>query len=146
MTIRRATAADYDAMAEMGQHFLNATPYGQCVSASAETLASFTRSIGGLDTAILLVADTGDRLVGMVAGWVFPHPFSGQLVASELVWWVEPDARGSVGVRLLQAFETWAVERGATAIQMIAPEGSSIGTLYERRGYRRVEALYQRGV
>lgn len=144
MTIRRATEQDFDGMADMSEHFLSATPYGTLLDASPDTLVSFMRSLAGLETAAMWVAESDGRLVGMVAGWVFQHPFSGQPIASELVWWVEPEARGTVGIRLLDAFETWAKKRGATGIQMIAPESSSIGALYERRGYRRVETLYQR--
>jgi hypothetical protein len=57
------------------------------------------------------------------------------------MWWVEPAARGC-GLALLKRAERWALETGATAIQMSAPE-ARVGRLYERRGYRLVEMTYQ---
>jgi GNAT superfamily N-acetyltransferase len=63
-------------------------------------------------------------------------------MAFEVVWWVEPEARGD-GVRLLRAAEDWAIEQGIGKMQMVAPN-ERVGALYERMGYLPVETSYQR--
>lgn len=85
------------------------------------------------------------ELMGALGAAVLPDPNDGELVGSEMFWWVAPEARGH-GMGLLNAYETWAVnEMGAKRIGMVhllslAPE--KMGKLYERRGYKATEVHY----
>jgi len=57
-------------------------------------------------------------------------------------WWVTPGQRGD-GVRLLRAAESWAIERGAKTLQMIAPT-ERVGQFYARMGFTRADISYQK--
>lgn len=90
----------------------------------------------------------GEDLEGVLGVTVHPDPNDGELVANEQFWWVEPEARGN-GVRLLQAFEAWAHERGCTRLMMVhlidlTPE--KLEKLYTRMGYRKVEVHYMKEI
>jgi hypothetical protein len=69
---------------------------------------------------------------------------SGERVGCETAWWLDPKVRGgSTSLRMLDAAEQWALDEACSAFQMIAPEGSSVGRLYARRGYVPVETVWQ---
>jgi hypothetical protein len=82
-------------------------------------------------------------MIGIVA---YRHPLSGVPTAGEVMWWLDPSARGG-GLALLRHAERWAAETGAEQIQMIAPAANArVGRLYARRGYRPLETSYQAAV
>lgn len=78
----------------------------------------------------ILLAQVGPSLLG---------PFK---AAQEIVWWVEPSARG-IGLGMLEEYEQWAKSKGAQAIKVaslaIFPQTEKI---YEQRGYERLETSW----
>lgn len=147
MRIRAATADDLDVMVRMAARFLTETEYvGRLAVNEAQIRRFGERCLGGTlggDSAIL-VAEEGGAVIGMIGLLVSEHPFSGERVAGELFWWVEPERRGH-GARLMRAGERWAAAHRATRIQMIAPN-DRVATLYARRGYARLETTFQRSL
>ena len=141
MTIRPATEADVPQIVAMSVHFLD-TLYAGALVGSAPHLAAFVRVLLTRPTACVLVSVEADRVIGMAVVHVYEHPMSGELVASELAWWVEPERRRA-GVRLLRAIEQWARDQGAAVMQMIAPT-PRVGAFYTAIGYAPVETLFQR--
>lgn len=141
--IRAATSADLDAIVTMAQAFLRETPYGTQIGTNPDRLRNFAAGLLEKDGAAIALAEIDGAVVGMIALWCFPHPFSGERIAAELVWWVNPETRGSAGVRLLKWAEAWARDQGAVALQMVAPT-DRIGDFYARVGYERIEVSYQR--
>lgn len=142
--IREATEADIPRLIEMGERFLTETVYRGRVavnpSAMARTVARLLVSDGGA----VFVSERDHTVVGMIGMLVFEHPITGEITASELFWWVEPEARGT-GIRLLKRGEQWARDAGAERIHMIAPT-SDVGRLYERLGYTALETTYERAL
>jgi GNAT superfamily N-acetyltransferase len=128
----------------MGQRFLANSEYAGRLSANPEQMRSLVTQMISAETAAVFVAERAGALIGMIGLLRFTHPLSAECFVSELFWWVEPEYRGA-GVRLLRRGERWAVEIGAVKVQMIAPN-PLVGRLYERCGYVRVEAIYQRTV
>jgi GNAT superfamily N-acetyltransferase len=143
MTIRRATVADTDAVVGMAMRFLSEGSYRAFISRNETVARELVERVLENSEASVLVADTGESLVGMVAAITLAHPYSGQKTVSELIWWVDPSHRGTVGIRLLSALESWAKSVHAEMIQMVAPAGSGVEHIYERRGYVPVETMYQ---
>ena len=139
-TIREATEVDVPAVVGMAMAFIDAVYAGR-LAKNPEQCAVFARSLIANDDAVLLIADRGDP-VGMFGMMVYLHPMSGERIAAELAWWVNPDARG-VGLRLLHRGEVWARAKGAAVLQMIAPS-DDVAQLYERLGFDRIETSYQR--
>lgn len=143
--IRRATLDDRDRLMQMAQRFVAETPYAGLITIDLDRLAA---SVGGLlENPSGCVLVSGDAtLTGMIAMLAYDHPFSGERTAFEVVWWIEPEARGSGdGVRLLRSAEAWARDGGITKMQMVAPD-PRVGEFYQRMGYAPVETSYQRSL
>lgn len=129
----------------MAVRFIAESPYRGLVIPNVgqlQRLVEFLLDHGGVFVAQV---DGGD-VVGMIGASVIVHPIAGELVGSEVAWWMEPEHRGgSAGVRLLEAAERWAGAMGAVRFQMIAPAGDErVREFYRRRGYMEVETVFQR--
>jgi GNAT superfamily N-acetyltransferase len=142
MTIRPATLSDVPRLVAMGRAQLVAT-YGDAVADAPAALEALATQLVTSPTAACFVADRDGEVVGMIGVVGYAHHLSGEPTAGEVMWWVDPDARGC-GVALLRRAERWAAETGARTIQMIAPARHPlVGRLYERRGYTAMETIYQ---
>lgn len=141
MTIREATTADVDALVAMGERFLGSV-YARKIHANADALRALSVGLLASPDAVIYVAELAGAVVGMMGLMRYTHPMSGELTASEVMWWVDPERRGS-GVRLFRVGEAWATQSGVTVIQMIAPS-PEVERFYERVGYEPVERTYQR--
>jgi len=143
MTIRPAAEPDVPRIAEMGARFIDAE-YPHAVRFDAAQLAATTRQL--IAHGLVLVAEAAAGVVGMLALTTYPHPLSGDLIATEVVWWMEPEARGGrAALKLFAAGEAWARAQGATQLQMIAPS-DKVGAFYERLGFGKIETHYQRAL
>ena len=140
--IRDAELLDVEAIVTMAEDFLAGTDYGRHLPTRPQALRAFAERLIAMEDATILLALDAERPVGMLAVWVYRHPMSDELVASELVWWVSPERRG-IGPRLLKRAETWARERGAAVLQMIAPN-DRVARFYAACGYELVELAYHR--
>lgn len=129
-------------MIEMGSRFVRDTKYAGQISNNTEAMQALLESMMAQPTALLLVSETDEGVNGMIGMFLFEHPMSGDMVASETFWWVEPESRGG-GVRLMRAAEQWARGHGAVRMQMIAPT-RNVGEFYKRVGYEEVETTWQR--
>jgi len=140
-----ANHGDTTRIVEMLSVFLHVSAYKDFLSYEPDRIRGIVdRLISGPDSAVF-VARRNSRLVGVIGVWVHEHPLSGDRVAAELFWWVDTNARGKLGLRLLNAAEAWAKEREATAMQMIAPT-ERVGRVYRRRRYAPLETIYQRAL
>ena len=142
--MRVATVDDIPAIAAMGAHFIE-TEYPGAIRFDAERLATLTRSL--IDGAgVVFVVEQAGALVGMMALTTYLHPMNGDTIATEIVWWMEPEARGGrAALKLFAAGEAWARDQGATKFQMIAPS-DQVGAFYERLGFQKIEVHYQRSL
>ena len=141
--IRPACEADLDQLVAMGAQF--AAWAGQPFDADKVRdvlLGAVTKP-----EQVVLVYDRAGTIEGGIMGFVYP-PWTSNAVlwAVELAWWVDPAKRGSAGVRLLQAFEEWAQQRGAVSVSMscFASLNSTAAPLLTRTGYRPTEHTYMK--
>lgn len=138
--IRLATLADIPRLVEMGQEFRRQTSYSNHL---ADNPAKMAETAGQLiEKQGVLVLERDDQVVGMLGFLVFPHFLSGENVAVEIFWWVDPQHRGR-GLALIREAERRAKSSGAKQIQMIAPN-DQVAAIYRRMRYQFVEATYQR--
>ena len=95
---------------------------------------------------MLAYTDEGEP-VGMLAGSISPYFFSDGKLASDFVWFVSPEHRGSrVALKLLQKFVDWARENGATELYMGVTTNISsdrTGKVLEKRGFEHVGGNYR---
>ena len=101
---------------------------------------------GDLDRTCI-VAFFKDRPIGMIAGVLTESIFSEDKVASEMVWWIDPNHRrkSRAAFELLSAFEHWAKLKKASFVQMQCLVGLSeetVGHIYQRLGYNSTEIAY----
>jgi len=139
--IRPATLADVPAMVDMGGRFLASTVYRDLMAHSPEQLNVLATMFVSDADKVALLAVEAERVTGMLLALLHTHFVSGERMAGEVAWWVEPDARGT-GLRLLRAAEKWARENGAVKFQMIAPS-PDVERIYQARHYAKVETTYQ---
>jgi hypothetical protein len=141
MIIREATAQDIPRIVELGYEFLSLGPYkGQLEENPLQALKS-TADFLALPSVKILVAEEA-AICGVFAMMVYTHPFSGQLTAVELIWYVDAENRGRASMELLWAAERMAHEMGAKWFQLTSPS-AEVGKIYERLKYKPIETSYQ---
>lgn len=126
----------------MGQEFASTSTYREHMQTDPARLEAVARGILANPEAAMWVCVRDGALIGMLAMLMVTHPMSGDRIASEIVWWMNPSARGA-GVRLLRTAERWAKDGGAVAVSMIAPT-DRVGQFYAAIGYAPVEVNYYR--
>jgi GNAT superfamily N-acetyltransferase len=141
--IRIAVEDDVPRIVEMSRKFYATTSYAEHAPMDDETVAALARQL--MDS-VMLVAEEGGKVVGMVGLVVAPFMFNNSINAAyEVVWWVEPEAQGAgVGKQLLAAVDTACVARGASIVVMVTLASSppQAAALYERAGYAHSETSY----
>lgn len=89
-----------------------------------------------------LVLVTGKPAQGVLMAMTFEHPFGAGKWAKETVWYIAPQARGRSAMRMLAAYEAWAIEQGCSAIGMASLASNDVSSLYVRRGYTPAETHF----
>jgi GNAT superfamily N-acetyltransferase len=145
--IREATAADRFRIIEMTTRFILESQYHHWLSgATPERIGAYVDAV--LESGVIFVYELGNynapeqgvKILGMLALLPFEHPLTGQRVAEEFAWWVDPEhRRGLAGPRLLAHMERWCVQNRLHMVKMVAPDGSSVGDFYNRSGYQALE-------
>lgn len=148
LTVREAVGEDLPAIVSMGKKFLASGPYKDQISSPDNAMSLALAVLKNVNGHIFVADDgTGPKTgpKGVFAFIVFPHYFSGELTAAELIWYVEPEYRqGGVALKLLAAAEKYAKDLGAVRMQLTAPT-EELGKLYKYcGGYAKVEVGYQR--
>lgn len=144
MQVRNATLDDVPAIVEMSRKFYATTTYSGWSDFNADTVHALASGLA--EHHVMLVADDGEKLIGMVGLFVAPFMFNGAVTAAyEVVWWVEPDEQGQgAGKALLAAIEPACRAKGCKAIQMVHLSTSppQAAAIYERVGYRHTESSF----
>lgn len=144
--IREATFDDVPQIVAMGLRFQALTTYAKHLNATAESLTTLGGQLISNEQSVIWLAEKDGAVIGMLAAAIYAQPMSGELIGTEICWWMDPEARGGrAALRLLKTAEQWAKERGATMFQMMAPT-DEVGALYDRLGFERIEVHYQRKI
>lgn len=138
--IRDACVADVPRLVKMGQRFIKESSYSKHLGDNPECAAELIKNLIGRNS--LPIIERNNEIVGMLGFVLGPHFMSGDMVAGEVFWWVEPEYRRG-GVMLMRETERRARLAGAKNIQMIAPN-EKVARFYEGSGYEYVESTYQK--
>lgn len=143
--IRFATEADVPDVVRMGRNMWAESKTHQHSSysdAKAERLAracTGTPLTGPPSDKCLLIACVEGVVVGMLGGYCTEDFFGHDKIAGDFVFYVSPEKRGgTLGVRLLKAFEAWATQAGARWMRPGVSTGNEVDRivgLYEHLGY-----------
>lgn len=90
-------------------------------------------------------ADKHEELIGVLGGFFTPDLCDGEIIATEGFWFVHPEHRGSVGIKLFRTFEGWAREIGAKRLIMAHLATSmpdSLKRFYERENFQLMDVTY----
>jgi GNAT superfamily N-acetyltransferase len=143
--IRDATIEDVPRLVEMGQQFIAESEYAVHIRTNVQQLSALATQLITSEDGAVLVADRDGMLVGMIGLIAFANHISGDRTVGEVFFWVDPEHRGSTGVRLMKATERWARQQGAVAWQMIAPN-ERVGRMYAAQGFVPLETTWQRSL
>ena len=136
MTARLATEHDLLECLRMGRDFAKAAKFEADDVSMVETLKDLIKG-----QSLFVVGHPSHGMAGVI---VYPNYFNrSRLVAQEMFWWVDPEARGlGAGRELLTTIEAWAKDRGADALTMIAlddVDGERVAQMYKAAGYKPLE-------
>ena len=142
--IRLAGEADVARVIEMGRRFLNEGPYKDQIGDVPEVPTRLLAFLVTTDKCKVLVSEENGELTGVVAFIISPHYFSGETIACEMIWYVEPEHRkGGVAMRLFWEAEKLAKSMGAKRMQFTAPT-DAVARVYARFGYKQIEVTFQK--
>ncbi len=141
-----ATGEDAKALVELGRQMHSESSYSQLNFEPKRVLETFDWYLND-ENKTAIIARKGDKPVGLYAGYMSKYYFSDEYVANDIAWFVTKSLRGTrVGLRLLDAFEKWAIDKGASEIRLgfttdINPK--AFDSLMKKRGYDVVGANYR---
>lgn len=142
--VRLGTPEDFHQVLPMAEKFYNSTSFAKYLPFDVPSTLEFY--IHMLKQGFVIVAENEEGLVGMLGASVHPfHLNVTHLVATEGMWWVEPEHRRSeVGAEMIVMFERMAKTAGCTTAVMAKLDTSpeALGAYYESLGYRPVESAY----
>lgn len=139
LMIREALESDIPRMVEMGRRFREESSYNEHLTDNPAKMAALGKIL--IEKNSLLVSERAGEIVGMLGFVIHSHFISGDVMAMEVFWWVEPDHRGE-GVKLLHEMKNRARAAGAKFYQMIAPN-EKVAEFYKAIGCLWVESTYQ---
>lgn len=95
------------------------------------------------DNTIIFIAKE-DEAIGMIGGVIYPVWYNLKMnMAQEFFWYVKPEKRKGVGIKLLQALESEVKSRGVEPFSMLSVEGMpELDGLYSRLGYAPSEKTF----
>lgn len=94
-----------------------------------------------------IVAEKNGKLIGAIGGLVAKSIFDeSQLLGQEVIWYItNSERKGTIGIKLIKAFEDECKKQGADLIAMVHMGNLYAETLdkfYKMRGYKLLERQY----
>jgi len=145
--IRVAQDIDIPEIVRLGSQSLLNGPYKGMIKDRPEQSATLAfEVIKNSKGVVLLYENETGKVAGLLGFIIFPHYFTGEQTASEIMWYVEPEERkGGGGIQLLWEAEKVARQMGATRMGFTAPLPTpEVSKLYERFGYKAIETSYMK--
>lgn len=143
--IREATKNDVIDLTILGRQFIKEANMPHLGWDNSKTHDFFLSAIDQ-DHFCVFVQEEGDEVVGMFVGLATPCFFSHTVQTVEIMWYVDPDHRGSRAAwRMVERFEGWSKEQGAASVSIVnlsILKADKVGKLYERKGYKMTENTF----
>lgn len=138
--MRIAELEDSLVILEMAEKFIAATEYSHWFDRAtvSDLITSFINS--PRDERIIILDD-----FGFIAGQATKFPFGPELMASEVAWWIDPEARGeNKGRKLMEAFEYWAKNVAKCKFISMTSLDKNVEKIYKNKGYKLYERAYMK--
>ncbi len=139
MEIRKATEDDILSIVSLGAQFHGESAYRNTAFDPAY-FATFLRTVVTHGDYVALLAESGGTLHGALLALVSPFFFSGEIKATDIMFYVSPRGRGTpAAFRLEKAFSAWAKEKGDKMPKILGVSSGmkldKVNAFYERMGY-----------
>jgi GNAT superfamily N-acetyltransferase len=136
-----ATLEDVPALEKMAANFVNSSPYADLTD--VDTIRNLLVTIVSGDPLKGIIVLSPD--VGFIVGAATPFLFGKQMLASEVAWWVEEEARGKgEGLKLLEAFEYWGKNVANCKLISMSSLDKVVEKYYKKNGYKLYERAYMK--
>jgi hypothetical protein len=141
VSIRTATMADLPAIVRMGVRFMETAQ--PCGNVPADPCRLAVAAGVCLETGEIWLAEEDAKPIGMLAIYTMEHPLTGERVAEELAFWVNPESRSLLtGPKLLRCGMNWARQEGVGCLKMGALAGSRFGIFLKHMGFAEMETAF----
>lgn len=151
LIIRKVTIDDVCDVLDLIEQFKEEALNKTMVSFNLNTLAKRTLEAIQKDNPSIILAHNNGKAVGMIAYITVNSYFDqNQIMALELMWYVDKDYRNSnIGKKLLEAAEKDLASKKVNTLTMIAGHYSVntgkdkvLDIFYQRQGYKKLETHY----
>lgn len=147
MIVRPSREADIDRVVEMGREMHGESAYAFLPYDADKVRALVARIIEHPESYCGLVVEDGQRVVGILGGYLTDYFFCDEKLACDLVVFVEPEYRGSPAAgRLIHGFCEWARQRGAREVCLGLStqfKTEHVDRFYRALGFTPVGGLYK---
>jgi len=138
--LKIAEAEDADIVFEMSMKFIRDTGYDS-ISTEEDIKSLIAEVLASPRNQSIIVMDD----FGFIAGRATKFPFGPDLIASEIAWWIDPEARGeSKGSKLMDAFEYWAKNVAGCKFISMTSLNNTVEKIYRKKGYKLYERAYMK--
>lgn len=151
MIVRQATVEDLSRYIVLAESFHMASPMQGMIDFDPVGYGEFFKTSLQNDNVGIWLAEIDGEIVGISGAVAYPLYFNpAAIVVQELWWWLTPKSRGSgAGGKMFKQIETWAKQKNAAALFMIALEDSrakKMENLYVRAGFKPMERTFMKEV
>ncbi|MHA2084301.1 MAG: GNAT family N-acetyltransferase [Candidatus Thorarchaeota archaeon] len=144
--IREAVEEDVIDLTILGKQFLKETKNDRFLGWNSTKAHNFFLDAANREDFGVFVLCNGNEIVGMFVCFATPCFFSDAVQAVEIVWYVDPEHRGSKeALKLLDVYEEWARKHGAVCANLMNVDilkGAKVAKLYGRKGYTLTENTF----
>lgn len=142
--VRLGTIGDIPRCIELSKNFYQHTEYAEHIPLCEKTCAvHMTTSI---EQELLAVFEVDGTVQGFAMALAYPCLMNADyLVGAEVAWWIEPEHRGSSGVKILKFLENKARDKGIKCFSMMlleAIEPEKVAQIYKACGYTQAERTF----
>lgn len=145
MIVREVTEKDIPQIIHLGGRMHEESQYS-ALDFNPATVATMCYQIIDSEDMVGFVAVSGKEVVGMMSADVAPYLYGHELIAKDMLLYVQPEHRGSMAfLEMIKEYENWAFIKGAKLVFLSQTSGidvEKVNKLYSRLGYDMVGGIH----
>ncbi|ARB11249.1 hypothetical protein [Marinomonas phage CPP1m] len=148
MYVRPATVMDILSLVSLADKYSSEVKNHDLFPVDFERLILQASASTLCDTSVILTCFKGKEPIGLLWGHMSKLPWSETPLAFDSILYVLPENRGSrAGLLLMEAWEDWAKEKGAAAVQISIASGikeEATKRFFGKLGYSYIGSQYRK--
>jgi len=134
-----ARPSDFNKIKEYGMEFIKSTSHISKFYTEVYVDKLINDMLQAPKQTDIILLDEG----GMLMGKAVPFLYGPHIMATEIAWYVTPEARGKgIGAKLLEGFEYWAKNIAGCSIISMGSIDDKVGEYFKKQGYELSERAY----